>query len=326
MPETGRKGAGQRRASRATLVLLGPQRLEPTASETLSALIADGAPVAAVTAGWEEREAELRELRADLGREVESLGLHRRAESVFASDPELHAALKQRHSDLRDLHALYRLRLRHVAEAAAALLERDGPDALLEPEREDALESLRALDAHHLDRVTAIHGTFLETWRPTERAAIAREREEIAAILEQSAALLIAGGHVRILHTRLWLFDVAGLLPGNMPVVAWSAGAMALAERIVLFHDNPPQGRGYAEVLGPGLGLAPGIVPLPHATRRLALEDEVRVQLLSRRFPDALCVALDEGSRIDYDGDSWSAPEATRVLTPAGRLAPVGGA
>ena len=125
----------------------------------------------------------------------------------------------------------------------------------------------------------------MDRWHLSERDVVARQRHELQKLLKNSLALCIAGGHVSILLNRLWLFDVAGLLPKTMPVVAWSAGAMALAERVVLFHDSPPQGRGYAEVLCAGVGLCPGVVPLPHAKKRLQLNDQVRVQLLARRFP-----------------------------------------
>lgn len=309
-----------------TVILLGPQRLQPTVPEAVAPLVGPGEAVAAVTAGWEERESELLELREGLGHPVESLDLHRRAQDVLREDPELDQALKRRRRNLRALRSIYRLRLRHLVPAAEELLRRIGPDDLMLPEREDAFASLRALDAHYLERIDEIHAAFLETWSQIERPAVARQREELAAILERTAVLCIAGGHVRILHTRLWFFDVMGLLPAAMPIVAWSAGAMVLAERIVLFHDSPPEGRGHHEVLGPGFGLCPGIVPLPHASRRLDLNDEIRVQLLSRRFPDSMCVALDPNSRIDWNGQSWSGPDTTLRLTPTGGLVAVGDA
>jgi hypothetical protein len=102
---------------------------------------------------------------------------------------------------------------------------------------------------------------------------------------------------VAVLLNRLRLFDLAGLL-GERPVVAWSGGAMVLSERLVLFHDHPPQGRGYAEVFEAGLNLAPGVVPLPHARRRLDLGDPERVALLARRFLPARCLALDEEASL----------------------------
>ena len=308
----------------APIILLGPQRRAPTARDALAPMTNDGEAVAAITAGWEEREHEQVELVEHLGRTVHNLELRRRATDVARRDPELDAALHSRADTLRELHELYRLRLRHLAPAAEKLLRRMRPAELLEAERESALEDLRTLDRHHLERVEEIQRTFDAQYRPAERESVARHREEVGQLLASSAALCIAGGHIQILLNRLRLFDVLGLLPASLPIVAWSAGAMALSERVVLFHDSPPQGRGYAEVLCKGLGICQGVVPLPHASERLQLADHVRVQLLSRRFPDAICAVLDENTQLAWDGRAWSASAATQQLTPGGTLAAVG--
>ena len=59
----------------------------------------------------------------------------------------------------------------------------------------------------------------------------------------------------------LHLFHVAPHLPPR--VVAWSAGAMALTERVVLFHDFVPHGVAQTEVYGAGIGVVPGVVAAP---------------------------------------------------------------
>ena len=299
------------------LVLLGPQRFTPMVDEALDSFVARGRPVAAITAGWEERETEDKELGAHVQRDVLNLELHRRLEDVRAQDAELLHALRAQRDELGALQ------LRHLGRAAEDLLRREGPAHLLEPERELALENVRALDGHRLERVDRIHAAFWSRWRPSERPAVLAHRRELAAMLHGAEALCIAGGNVEVLWNCLWLFEIGALLPRGMPIVAWSAGAMALAERIVLFHDNPPQGRGYAEVWGPGLGIARRVVPLPHAAKRLQLDDPVRVQLLSRRFPGAVCIALDEGARLVWDGRGWSGSVPTRQLTQAGTLTSV---
>jgi len=305
-------------------VLLGPQRLEPNVGAALERLgLAEG-PVAAITAGWEEREAEDVELGRHLGRPVDNLGLHERAEALFREDPHLHEALREARDRMRELQRLYRLRLRYLGPAAEELLRRDGPDDLLEPERQGAMDQLRALDEHNLRRVRDLESDLRERMRLAGHPRLQAHRRDLAARLARAEALLVAGGHVGILYNRLWLFDVLDLVPPTMPVVAWSAGAMVLAERIVLFHDMPPQGRGYAEVFGPGLGLCRGVVPLPHASLRLKLDDPVRVQILSRRFPDALCAALDPGSELVWDGQAWRGSGTTRRLTLEGTCAPLG--
>ena len=63
------------------VVLLGPQRLRPDLVEAVDRVGVDG-PVAAVTAGWQEREDEIDELSAHLRRPTHNLQLHRRGGPV----------------------------------------------------------------------------------------------------------------------------------------------------------------------------------------------------------------------------------------------------
>jgi hypothetical protein len=125
----------------------------------------------------------------------------------------------------------------------------------------------------------------------------------------------IAGGDVAALRNRFLMFDLGSLL-GDLPVFAWSAGAMLLSDVIVLFHDTPPHGAGDPEVLDRGLGRVPGVVAFPHATRRLRLDDAVRVRVMSRRFAPAACLAMDEGSHWAQDGRHAD----VRVLEPDGTV------
>jgi hypothetical protein len=278
--------------------------------------------IAAITAGWEEREEEDSELEEHLEGRTVNLRLFQRAERVFEQDPELFEAMRSRYDTLRELQAIYRLRLEYALGAARDLLARGGDADLLEPAREAAIDSVRRLDAHHAGRVAEINAGFEHDWRPGERESVAREREEVAGVLAGCEALCIAGGHVAILLNRMRLFDPLAACK-DKPIVAWSAGAMVLAERIVLFHDSPPQGAGNAEVLGGGLGHCRGLLPLPHASARLRLGDATRVGLLARRFRPDLCVALDQGARIETHGKHWIAAHGTRRLGSDGQVVEV---
>jgi len=301
-------------------------------------------PVAVVTAGWEERESEIDEMRAHLagepppdgaapadaleactpsrGWDTVGLGLSARALRLFDDDPELLAALRQ-HTDQRQrLSELYRLRLDHAADAVYALLaDVDEQRAeLSRAEADDALESVRALDRRHLQRLRELQTRFDERWSPESRPAWADARAEIAELLAPCSVLAIAGGHVGVLLGRLRLFGIPKLL-GKRDVVAWSAGAMAATERVLLFHDSPPQGRGHAQMYAPGLALAPGLVALPHARQRLLLDDPLRVSVLAKRLAPATSVCLDPGGRADWDGKAWSIAPGTRWMTAEGTLA-----
>ena len=102
--------------------------------------------------------------------------------------------------------------------------------------------------------------------------------------------------------------------------MAWSAGAMVVSDRIVLFHDSPPQGRGNAELLGAGLGLFPGVVVLPHASRRLMLHNHARISVFARRFATAVCVALDDRCWLRFDGARFVTGPGTYQLCNDGQL------
>ena len=107
----------------------------------------------------------------------------------------------------------------------------------------------------------------------------------------------MAGGDVGVLAEVLHLFNVAAVL--RSPVIAWSAGAMALADRIVLFGDRSAHGPGHPEVYGSGLSVVRDVVLLPHAKARLLLDDAPRMAVLARRFAPARCVLLEAGTRME---------------------------
>lgn len=301
-----------------TVVLLGPQRAKPVLAGAMAARGIAGR-VATITAGWQENEDDDADLDADLGGRAVNLKLHARGEQVFRDDADLAAAYKKRQERLRQLQDLYRVRLDHALEAVRALDRRDADPQMLADERQSAIEAVRTLDEHHLERCRTIHAEFDARWRPAERPTVARHRRELEDLVKDAEAVCIAGGHVAVLLNRLKLFGVS-TLRGERPVFAWSAGAMATAEKVVLFHDSPPQGPAIAEVLDTGAGLHAGVVPLPDAAHRLKLDDRDRVSLFARRFYPAACLVMGQGSRITYARDGWIAPHEVMRLGVKGDL------
>jgi len=307
------------------VVLLGPQRLQPTLNKAVASARIHG-PLAAITAGWEERESEDQEMRDHLGGHTINLRVYERAEDVMARDPELGAAIRERQDRLRVQHDLYRTRLSHAMAAARELLAReqtDGYSEMLEAEREAAIEAVRTLDGFHLMKVMDLHHEFEDRFKPLERHIVEKHRREMAQIVNECGALCVAGGHVVALLHRMRLFDVLGFVE-HRPIFAWSAGAMALGQRVVLFHDNPPQGVGNAELFEEGLGAYAGVLALPHARHRLHLHDRLRVSLMARRFAPAQVVAFDALTRMDWDGTRWHGDKGTLRLTERGVMAPAG--
>lgn len=301
--------------------LLGPQYRSPNLKGCLERLRLDG-PLAVVTAGWQEREGEIEELRAHAGQPVVDLGLYARAEAVSAEDPALAAATRARQEELQELQDLYRLRLGALMGAVTELAA--GPDGspARRRARRAALGDVRRLDRAHLAATTGVHDAFERQLRPQGRPSVAPHVAALRESIEAAAAVLVAGGHVAVLANRLRLFGLGRLLAGK-PLIAWSAGAMALSERIVLFHDRPPQGAAHAEVLEGGLGLVPGVVALPHAHVRLALDDPQHLGNFARRFAPASCLMLEHGSLARWHRGRLVEARNLRRITRTGRLAEV---
>lgn len=300
------------------IILLGPQASKPRVKDALNRLGIKG-QVCCITAGWQERAGELDALRDHVQHPLVNLELYFRAENVFAKDPEFAAAHRRRQDFIKDLQETYRVRLGYYVEAGRQILRYSDNPALAEPEIEGAIEVVRSLDRHHAARIREVHCAFEEEWNPLSLPSILRHREELGNLIADCQAVLVAGGHVATLLNRLRLFGISPLL-GDRPIIAWSAGAMVLSKRVVLFHDSPPQGAGAAEVFEEGLQFFDKILPLPHARHRLLLDDRLRVRIFALRFAPQDCVALDAGSLVHWDGTSWHADPGTWVLRSSGAV------
>jgi hypothetical protein len=301
-------------------IVLGPQRHVPIVRDALDSLgIEDNAEVGFVSAGWEERETEDGEFREHVGRKVLNLEIWGRVERIFARDPDLLIAMRQRHDSLRRAQELYRIRLQGLLSSVRALLAHQGDEALVRAELAGAIAMVQALDREHMARIAELHHEFDGRVRAFERPAVIEHCDEIAKQMESASALCIAGGHIGVLLHRMQLFDVMGLC-GDKPIIAWSAGAMALSQRIVLFHHGHAAAHDGVdtEVMESGLGALPGIVFLPHSRKRLDLHDRASLQILARRFAPDPCVLLDDGDQLEWDGHRWIQPEGTRTIDANG--------
>jgi hypothetical protein len=300
----------------SSITLLGPQR-RPTLDRVLSSLDVPG-PVATVTAGWQERESDDAELDSLTGGRSVNLRLHARWMDVLLRDPAYAEAERDHRLALDELRQLYLVRLDAAIEALTTVSQRAvGHPHIREMAVEDALAMVRLLDERHLARVDELHAEFYARWRPEERESVAGHREEVRRVLAEVGCLVLAGGHVGDLLRVLHVFLVGPHLPQR--VVAWSAGAMALTSRVVLFHDRAAQGTSETEVFDEGLDVVPGLVLLPHARRRLRTDDVDRMSMLARRFEPATCLVLDDGVRVDL-GAAGDLPPDARVVTREGRI------
>lgn len=298
------------------LTLLGPQR-RPTIDRVLPDLEAD-APLATVTAGWQEREPDDAELDTLLGGRSINLGLYGRWLDVRDRDPVFAAAQLEHRTILEELRSLHLIQLQSALNARDAMAQRSGErsqaiaDAL-----SDAEAVVRLLDDRHLARTAELNAAFEAQFPAAERSVVAEHRAAVRKILDQVGAFVVAGGNVAAVLRTMQLFDVAPFVGDT--IVAWSAGAMALTDRVVLYHDRTAQGRSPAEIYDHGLALLPGLVLLPHARRRLRVDEPDRMAALARRFAPARCVVLDDGTRLDLEEDGGLPPNA-RVVQVDGTI------
>jgi hypothetical protein len=293
-------------------VVLGPQR-RPTLDTVARSLEVPG-PIATVTAGWQEREPEDAELDGLLEGRSLNLGLYARWQDVLALDPQYAAAELDHRAALAEQQALHGVQLDGALGALREVARHGGGhEQVRESARADAARVVRLVDERHLARVREAREAFAATW--SDREALAQHRAAVRHAVERVAAVVVAGGHVGVLVHVLRLFGVTA----PPVVVAWSAGAMALTERILLFHDRAPHGPANAEFLDAGLGWLPGCVLLPHARRRLRTDDAARMAELAGRAAPARCVVLDDGVRLDL-GPAGELPSGARVVTDEGRI------
>ena len=293
------------------ITLLGPQRDPEPARRAVAELMPEG-PVATVNAGWQERENDSNLLNEVLGGRMRNLELWRRWQQVHAADPDYTEAERRLRAVLEEIQTVYALRLEHAVAGLDAVDRRKKEPTVRAAAHRDGLRAVRELDEWLLRSVAETRAEFYAAVRLGERASIGQHRAEVAALVADSVGMVFTGGHVGVLLHVLHVFDLGRLL--GPPVIAWSAGAMALSDRVVLFNDNAPYGAGYAEVYAEGMGAFGGVLPFPHPRRRLRLDDEDRVRLLVDRFAPRQCLLLDRGVRVDLRDGEPLPPET--VLLP----------
>lgn len=293
--------------------LLGPQRFLTTAGAVVRSLDVEG-PVATITAGWEERESDDAELDTVLDGRSQNLRLFGRMMDVLERDSVVAAAALAFRDAVDDLAGIYSGRLHHALDAVYALRRRKGREDLLAAAYEDGIEAVRRLDQWYLDEVRRLYGEAYATGSAGRSELWAEHRAEVAELLAGSSVLAVAGGHVGMLLRAMQFFSIRPA--AETPVVAWSAGAMAMTRNVVLFNDFVQSHSG-AEVWDRGLARVEHVVALPHARRRIQLDDRVRMQVFVKRFEGYACLLLDDGAKVAV-GPDGTLPPGARVIRADG--------
>jgi len=298
------------------VTVLGPQR-RTTATRTAVAELIPTGRVAAINAGWRERESADTELGEVLGGRMVNLRLYQRWQELMAADPEYAAAERGLGELLEEQQAVYAQRVFHAVAALDEVNRRDKMPAVRAVAVTDGIRALRALDSWHLAEVAVSRQQFYTATQIGERESVRSHRRELADLVDDSAGLEIPGGHAGVLLHLLHVFGLVTMI--KKPVITWSAGAMALSDRVVLFGTHRPAGRRLPEVWAEGLGVFSGVLTFPHPRHRLPMHDPYQLALLARRFKGWTCLLFDDGVRVDLTGD-WPPPVGARWLTRDGAI------
>lgn len=262
-----------------------------------------------ISAGWRMEEDEQPRVLEQLGVEVTHLPLYRWYEQIKRAELAVHRVHAARQVRIRALKRHYQIQMNAAMDALRRIMDTRVDDADLQRESEQlALAHLKSIDELFVQRI--------ETWdeqnvaQPWTQKIAATGHAQARRALRGAKAVLIAGGHVGVLHTRMHFFGLPPLLrealDSGVSIIAWSAGAMALSERVVLYDDESPQGDKEAELFGAGFGLMPQAVFLPYATSRLDLGAPGRVSRFARRFAPSLCIGLESGAALEWKDGCWS--------------------
>lgn len=158
-----------------------------------------------------------------------------------------------------------------------------------------------------------------EAWRAA--------RERLEAKVLRSNSILLFGGHLDLLLGALRFFRlrdvlVEALRRGSL-IVAVSAGALALCERVIVYDDFAQTPRDF-QLYERGLGIVGDVQLFPHCTERIQTDDPDNLAYLARRFRHQTCVGLNERSLLlldlaDRGAQSVGEQDAVIVFGPDGQ-------
>jgi hypothetical protein len=287
--------------------ILGPQMPIPNIANVLNSHCRKG-PIAVISAGWRYEEGEIQALTRDIQREVYHLPIYEWFDELGAIEPELAGLHRMRQRRIKAYKKVYQLQLRsalEVWEQTRFLYKKKG--AIYDQDEQEACQHVRNIDDGCITRLEEIREDFSALHQPWLHETAIPLFERIAYTFSQCSGIILTGGHVPVLRNRLYFFGLEHLLREALDegrqIFSWSAGAMTLTDRIVLYYDDPPLGIRHPEILDTGLGLINDTIFLPHASSRLKLSEPERIERFARRFHPATCICLENGAHIIYDED-----------------------
>lgn len=169
-----------------------------------------------------------------------------------------------------------------------------------------SIDTLVQNDERMLEALTQAEQQLLARTGLRHDAEWQAEREALTQRILAADVVLFFGGSPMSLLEPLRFYDLQPALLETLrrgaTIVASSAGALVLCERMVVFDDKSSDPlRRHFQLLDRGLGLVGGLQILPHCMDRIHTDDPDNLAYLSRRFGDRLCVGLNRESYLMVD-------------------------
>jgi hypothetical protein len=188
---------------------------------------------------------------------------------------------------------------RLIAESARALGGHSLAVYALARELRQAFQTLEANDDHLFELLGDIERRAFNAagidYHPGWRAA----RATLESRILSANSILLLGGRLDLLLDAFRFFRlrdaVAEALRRGTQIVAMSAGAMALCERIIVYDDFAETRRDF-QLYDRGLEIVREIQLLPHCMERIQTDDPDNLAYLARRFRHHVCVGLNQRS------------------------------
>lgn len=190
-----------------------------------------------------------------------------------------------------------------------------------------ALATLEANDDHLVDLLDEIEQRVFDAaglaYDPAWRAARTRLEQRILS----ANSIILLGGHLDLLLDALRFFRLRDALSEALrrgtQLVAMSAGAMVLCERVIIYNDFAANRRDF-QLYDRGLGLVRDVQLFPHCTERIQTDDPDNLAYLARRFRHHACVGLNQRSFLLFELDprrtmSFGEGDSVYVFDPGGR-------
>jgi peptidase E len=197
----------------------------------------------------------------------------------------------------------------------------------LSRELRQALATLEANDDHLVDLLREVEQRAFDAagvaYDPAWRAARGRLEERILS----ANSILLFGGRLDLLLDALRFFRLrdalAEALRRGAQIVAMSAGAMALCERVIVYDDLAATRRDF-QLYDRGLALVRDLQLFPHCMERIQTDDPDNLAYLARRFRHHVCVGLNQRSFLLLELDplratSFGDEDGVYVFDPEGR-------